>query len=237
MMGYFRSSAPADFSLFGGLSGNWVNKMVLSEAIILESEQVSLPQWPFICLSFCLWPFKGLSRLWYTVETAYKVYVCSRSTLYADLLNSRPKVTIKVHIGALIYLLYKWFYSITGYFISGFYCSVLFSYHMRQMVAMLVYHFLIIGVMLEAMGIKSCLVTLNCWQSQEANISLVLPLHWVDRARDLAGVVVDGRVLLSGEGRWGHGLLHWITWIYKEATAVTFEIESTDRWHYRSIWS
>ena len=30
-----------------------------------------------------------------------------KSTLYADLLNNRPKVTLKGHIGALIYLLYK----------------------------------------------------------------------------------------------------------------------------------
>ena len=28
-----------------------------------------------------------------------------KSTLYADLLNNRPKVTLKGHIGALIYLL------------------------------------------------------------------------------------------------------------------------------------
>ena len=45
-----------------------------------------------------------------------------KSTLHADLLNNRPKVTLKGHIGALIYILYKWFYLITGYFISGFYC-------------------------------------------------------------------------------------------------------------------
>ena len=45
-----------------------------------------------------------------------------KSTLYADLLNNRPKVTLKGHIGALIHLLYKLFYSKTGYFISGFYC-------------------------------------------------------------------------------------------------------------------
>ena len=31
--------------------------------------------------------------------------------------------TLKGHIGSLIYLLYKWFYFKTGYFISGFYCS------------------------------------------------------------------------------------------------------------------
>ena len=45
-----------------------------------------------------------------------------KSTLYADLLNNRLKVTLKGHIGALIHLLYKLFYSKTGYFISGFYC-------------------------------------------------------------------------------------------------------------------
>ena len=41
-----------------------------------------------------------------------------------DLLNIRPKVTLKGPIGAIIYLLYKWFYHITGYFICGFYCTI-----------------------------------------------------------------------------------------------------------------
>ena len=42
----------------------------------------------------------------YTVETAYKVYFCPRGNLllYADLPNNRPKVTLKGHIGAFIYL-------------------------------------------------------------------------------------------------------------------------------------
>ena len=40
-------------------------------------------------------------------ETAYKVYICSSATLYADLLNNRPEVTLKGHTGALIYLLYN----------------------------------------------------------------------------------------------------------------------------------
>ena len=46
-----------------------------------------------------------------------------KPTSYADLLNNWPKVYLEWHIGAIIYLLYKWFYFITGYFISGFYCS------------------------------------------------------------------------------------------------------------------
>ena len=46
-----------------------------------------------------------------------------KSILYADLLN-RPKFTLEGRIWALIYLLYRWFYFITGYFISGFYCIV-----------------------------------------------------------------------------------------------------------------
>ena len=48
-----------------------------------------------------------------TVETAYKVYVCPRGNLlYMQiyLITDRDrdrKVTLKGHIGALIYLLYK----------------------------------------------------------------------------------------------------------------------------------
>ena len=55
-----------------------------------------------------------------TMETGYKVPICSRGNLlvlYVDILNNQPKITV---VGALLKLLYKWFYSITGYFIGGF---------------------------------------------------------------------------------------------------------------------
>ena len=40
---------------------------------------------------------------------------------------TQPKVTLERRIWALIYLLYKLFYFITGYFISSFYCSCKFA--------------------------------------------------------------------------------------------------------------
>ena len=64
----------------------------------------------------------------YTVETAYKVAICPRGNLLCmRIYLIRSKVTMKKCIRALIYLLYKWFYFITGYFISGFYCTFLMS--------------------------------------------------------------------------------------------------------------
>ena len=56
-------------------------------------------------------PIRGLlyKMLRITVETAYKVYVCPRGNLlYMQIyLITDRKVTLKGHIGALIYLLYK----------------------------------------------------------------------------------------------------------------------------------
>ena len=47
-----------------------------------------------------------------------------KPTLYADLLNNRPKLTHEGQIGPLTWLSYNWFQFISGYFISGFYCNI-----------------------------------------------------------------------------------------------------------------
>ena len=41
----------------------------------------------------------------------------------------------------------------------------------------------------------------------------MLPLHRIDWPRHLAGVVVDGRVLLGREGGGGYGLANLIAWV------------------------
>ena len=45
-----------------------------------------------------------------------------RKLLHADLLNCRPQFTIKGQIRTSRWLLWNWFYLISGYFITGFYC-------------------------------------------------------------------------------------------------------------------
>ena len=62
-----------------------------------------------------------MGRLFLHVDTGYKVAILERkTTLYADLLNNRPKFTLEGHIRDLI----KRFHSqnISGDLISCFYC-------------------------------------------------------------------------------------------------------------------
>ena len=52
--------------------------------------------------------WSNLSQSRANVNTVERIRLSQRkSTLYADLFNNQPKVTLKGHIGAFIYLLYK----------------------------------------------------------------------------------------------------------------------------------
>ena len=60
----------------------------------------------------------------YTPETVYKVPISPRGNLLNKqiYLTTDPKMALQWYIGALKWLLYKWFYFISGYFIIGLWC-------------------------------------------------------------------------------------------------------------------